>query len=112
MNSPIKRYKGNLIRVEDCARETNLYIAESNIGCKFDIKTDPINYPLTEIEKKWGTHRFDMRITPLNGEYYICHAVWLRDLGCCSAIAKTNDFIDFESIGSMSIPPNRNRKHY
>lgn len=137
MNSPLKRFGGNpiiapenmpfecysvfnagaarfngkyilLLRVEDYERKTNFHLAESDDGYNFKVSTEPINYPLSEIERQWGSHRFDMRITHLDGTYYICHALWLEKLGCCSAMAKTDDFINFEPIGSISMPSNRN----
>ena len=97
-----------LLRTEDYERKTLFYVAESTDGYNFKVNPEPINYPLREVEKEWGSHRFDMRITALDGTFYICHALWLGKLGCVFAMAKTDDFINFEAVGSISLPSNRN----
>ncbi len=96
-----------LLRVEKYDRKTYFHTALSEDGVNFEVNPDPINYPLAELEKEWGGHRFDMRITRLDGTYYVCHASWMK-FGCCSAMAKTDDFINFEPVGSISMPSNRN----
>lgn len=96
-----------LLRVEDLSRSTNFHVARSNDGYHFAVDSLPINYPLRPLEKKYGSHRFDARITPLNGMYYICHALWLGQFGSVCAMARTADFRDFEPL-SISVPSNRN----
>lgn len=137
MNSPLKRYDGNpiivpddmpfecysvfnagaaryngryilLLRVESYERKTEFYLAESDDGYNFKVKTEPVNYPLTELEKQHESSRFDMRITSLDGTYYVCHAIWFEEFGCCSGMARTDDFVNFEPVGSISMPSNRN----
>ena len=97
-----------LLRVENFERKTNFYRAISSDGYNFDIDSEPINYPLREVEKKWGTHRFDMRITCIEDRYIVCHALYLDNLGSCIGIAETRDFKDFFPIGEVSVPSNRN----
>jgi beta-1,4-mannooligosaccharide/beta-1,4-mannosyl-N-acetylglucosamine phosphorylase len=97
-----------LLRAEDHSRQTQFYVATSDDGIHFDVNPEKINYPVREVERKHGGHRFDMRITAMDGTYYVCHAVWLGKLGCSIAIARTDDFVNYEPIESISVPSNRN----
>ncbi|MFH1615474.1 MAG: glycoside hydrolase family 130 protein [Planctomycetota bacterium] len=96
-----------LLRVEDYTRRTDFYVATSRDGYNFEVRPEPVNYPLRKIEKEYTSDRFDMRITPLDGVYYVCHALWLKELGCVIAMAKTDDFVNFEPL-AVSVPSNRN----
>ena len=109
-NTGATRFEGKvllLMRVENFERVSNFHVGLSDDGVNFDINPEPINYPLRDIEKRYGSHRFDMRITELEGEYYVCHALWLN-AGSCIAMAKTKDFVNFEPLPSVSVPSNRN----
>lgn len=97
-----------LLRVEDRRRKTRLHLARSSDGLHFTIEADPIQYPYSEFELRHGTHRFDPRITALDGRFYICHALWLEKHGCCLAMAETEDFHTFRAIGRPGLPSNRN----
>lgn len=97
-----------LLRVEDMARENNFYVATSEDGVHFDIQSEPINYPLRDTEARLLENRFDMRITRLDGWYYVTHASWLSGYGSCIGIARTRDFKRFEPFGELSVPSNRN----
>ena len=98
-----------LLRVEDCRRETDFYVAASDDGVRFEVNPDPIDYPLTEPEKRYGkAHRFDMRITLLEGVYYVCHASWLGSWGSCIGMATTEDFVHYKPLPYLSQPSNRN----
>lgn len=112
MNAGATIFKGKvllLLRVEDCERQTDFYVATSEDGVNFEINDKPIHLPLTEQEKRYGAaHRFDMRITQIEGEYYVCHAAWLGKYGSCIGMAKTEDFVDFEPVPYLSEPSNRN----
>jgi beta-1,4-mannooligosaccharide/beta-1,4-mannosyl-N-acetylglucosamine phosphorylase len=105
------RFEGEvllLLRVENRERQTSFHVARSRDGVRFDVSPEPISYPLREIERVHGTHRFDMRITPLDGAYYVCHAAWLGKLGSVIATARTEDFKHFEPLPFVSPPSNRN----
>lgn len=99
-----------MLRVEDCERRTRFVIATSKNGIDFKIWDKPIQYPMNQTEKFVGgrLHRFDARITYLEGKYYICHASWLDNYGCVAAMASTTDFIHFEPVPYTSEPSNRN----
>ncbi|MCG3147431.1 MAG: Beta-1,4-mannooligosaccharide phosphorylase [Verrucomicrobiae bacterium] len=98
-----------LLRVEKCDRETYFHVATSRDGIHFDVNPEPIQYPLSETEKRTRrAHRFDMRITKLEGTYYVCHAAWLDPWGCCIGMATTTDFVHFKPFPHLSEPSNRN----
>lgn len=111
-NAGAVRFNGKyllLLRVEDFRRQVDFHVATSDDGVHFDVNPKPINYPLRDIEKKYNALRFDMRITPLEGWYYVCHAVWMTGLGCTIGMGRTKDFVNFEAIyGSLlsPTPPN------
>jgi len=99
-----------LLRVETDDLISNFYVAESTDGINFTISPNSINYPFTEYEEKYSIdrkHRFDLRITEIDGKYYVCHAIWTK-FGCTGGIAVTENFVDFQAIGDTSVPTNRN----
>jgi beta-1,4-mannooligosaccharide/beta-1,4-mannosyl-N-acetylglucosamine phosphorylase len=97
-----------LLRVEDMARDNAFHIATSTDGVNFEIAATPVDYPLRDTEKRFLDNRFDMRITHLEGTYYVTHASWLGGLGSCIGLARTTDFRSFEAVGELSVPSNRN----
>ncbi|MBN1672182.1 MAG: glycoside hydrolase family 130 protein [Kiritimatiellae bacterium] len=97
-----------LLRVERCDRKTYFHVATSADGVAFEVCPEPIRYPLSRAEARFGpAHRFDMRITRLDGVYYAYHAAWMRH-GCCIGMATTEDFVDFTPLPHLSEPSNRN----
>ena len=110
-NAGAVRFNGEyllLLRVEDFARQVNFHVATSRDGVHFNVNPQPIEYPLRPIEQQYGALRFDMRITPLEGQFYVCHAVWMTGLGCVIGMARTRDFVKFEPLPGLSVPFNRN----
>ncbi|PAW78771.1 MAG: glycosidase [Verrucomicrobia bacterium Tous-C9LFEB] len=97
-----------LLRVEDMARDNAFYVATSEDGVTFEIQTEPVDYPLRDTESRFLENRFDMRITQLEGHYYVTHASWLGGYGSCIGTALTKDFRSFEAVGELSVPSNRN----
>ncbi|MEI8246836.1 MAG: glycoside hydrolase family 130 protein [Lentisphaerota bacterium] len=97
-----------LLRVENLRRETEFYVATSRDGVNFEVSDSPINYPLSELEQLSSVkaHRFDMRITPLDAKFYVCHATYLQ-WGSSIGMAETTDFVNFKPIYT-SMPANRN----
>lgn len=111
MNSGATIYQGKvllLLRVEHCDRHTKFHVATSDDGIHFEVWPDEIDYPLSPTEERIGpAHRFDARITHMDGKYYIYHASWMP-LGCGIAIAETEDFKHFKPVNYISEPSNRN----
>lgn len=98
-----------LLRVEGYDRETYFHVATSDDGVEFQVNPDPIRYPLSEPEKRFGkAHRFDMRITHMEGVYHVCHAAWFGKWGSCIGMATTRDFVHFTPRPYLSEPSNRN----
>lgn len=98
-----------ILRIERCDRETYFHVAASEDGINFTVNPEPIRYPLSEPEKRYAkAHRFDMRITQIDGVYYVCHAVWFGKWGSCIGIARTTDFVHFTPLPFLSQPSNRN----
>ncbi|MCL2462003.1 MAG: glycoside hydrolase family 130 protein [Defluviitaleaceae bacterium] len=112
MNAGATMFNGKvilLLRVEDNTRSTDFYVAESVDGKKFTVSEKPIVYPLSPTEERIGkAHRFDMRITKLDGKYYVFHAAWMGTIGCGVGLATTEDFVNFTPMYNISEPSNRN----
>jgi predicted GH43/DUF377 family glycosyl hydrolase len=104
------RFKGKyllLLRVELCDLSCDFFTAISEDGINFTVNPEPIRYPLSVLEKKLGTFRFDMRITPMEDKFYVCHAVY-GNYGSTIGMAVTKDFVNFEALPDVSMPANRN----
>jgi len=112
MNSGATMFNNQVIlvlRVEDCTRHTDFYVAKSDDGIHFTVSPEPIKYPLSPMEERIGTaHRFDMRVTKLEGKYYGYRAAWMHPWGCGVALCTTDDFVNFKHLYNISEPSNRN----
>ncbi|MCL2463172.1 MAG: glycoside hydrolase family 130 protein [Defluviitaleaceae bacterium] len=112
MNAGATVFDGKVLlalRVEDCTRHTDFYVATSEDGVHFDVNPEPIHYPLSVTEERVGAaHRFDMRITKFEDKYYVFHAAWMGNYGCGIGLAETGDFVNFKPICNISEPSNRN----
>lgn len=97
-----------MLRVEDDRRKSWFYRAISKDGVNFKIDDQPIDYPMRDVETQWGAHRFDMRLTWLEGKFYAAHAVWLQGLGCGIGLAESMDLQHFQPVGPISPVSNRN----
>jgi beta-1,4-mannooligosaccharide/beta-1,4-mannosyl-N-acetylglucosamine phosphorylase len=97
-----------LLRVEDLTRATDFYVARSRDGINFTVETEPVNYPMRPIEAAHDAHRFDMRVTKIDGRIIVMHAVWLTGYGSCIATCETTDFKNFTPFPHLSVPSNRN----
>lgn len=109
-NSGAVRFKDKyvmLLRVEKLDMKCHFYLAVSDDGISFAVNEEPVDYPLRDIEVKHNTHRFDARITEIEGVYYIYHAIW-TNFGSSIALAKTTDFVHFDPYPHVSVPANRN----
>jgi len=57
MNAGATIFEGKvllLLRVENCERQTNFYVATSENGVDFDISDTPIVYPLCKTEERYN----------------------------------------------------------
>ena len=98
-----------LLRVENLRREVVFHVARSKDGVHFDIEKEPIHLPLSKTEEKVGRGlRFDIRITEIDGVYYLLYASWLGGYGSVLTISTTKDFKTFATLPYLSEPSNRN----
>lgn len=95
-------------RVEDGRRDNKLHVARSKDGIHFVVEPEPINVPADAESNLWEYHRYDPRITFLEGSYYITYCAQnfgeIVRIGCI----KTNDFKNFERLPFITPPWNRN----
>jgi len=98
-----------VLRVENLRREVVFHLARSNDGVHFDIEKEPIQLPLSKTEERYGRGlRFDIRVTEIDGTYYLLYASWIGSYGSVLTISTTKDFKTFETLPYLSEPSNRN----
>lgn len=86
---------------------TNLGIAFSDDGVKWDVQPEPWKVPAQIVSSNPEFTRFyDPRLTVIDGRCYLCFAVDTKH-GVRGGIAVTDDFDHFEIL-SLSAPDNRN----
>jgi predicted GH43/DUF377 family glycosyl hydrolase len=97
-----------LMRVEDLAGRSVLLIARSADGYHFEVDSVPAMEPSKQEPFRQYERRGveDPRITYLEGYYYIMYTAYSR-YGARLALARTLDFKDFERIGCISEPENK-----
>ena len=95
-------------RVEDGRRDNKLHIARGKDGVHFTIDPEPIPIPFAPEFEDWEYHRYDPRVTYLEGVYYITYCA--QDFGEVVRIGcvRTNDFRTFERLPFFTPPWNRN----
>ena len=96
-----------ILRVQNRGRETFLMHATSRDGVSFDIDPEPITFSGIEDVDGKIFHVYDPRITPLDGRYYIMVAIDMWK-GCRLGLAVTDDFVNYEFLGTVSQIDNRN----
>jgi beta-1,4-mannooligosaccharide/beta-1,4-mannosyl-N-acetylglucosamine phosphorylase len=112
MNAGAVRYGGKVLlflRVEGKDRETRFHKAWSEDGLHFEVETEPLQLPLTLLEERVGEqHHFDIRVTPLDGRFYLSYAIYLERWGSTIGMAVTDDFETYTTLPYTSEPANRN----
>jgi len=112
MNAGAVRYEGKVLlflRVEGKDRETRFHKAWSDDGIHFEVEEEPLQLPLTLIEESIGEqHHFDIRVTPLEGRFYLSYAIYLDRWGSTIGLAVTDDFETYTTLPYTSEPANRN----
>jgi len=111
-NSGVVKDEGRYImvcRVEDSALYAYMWVADSDDGFDFTPRPGPVKVPLDDPEFKEYSYRtyYDPRITKLDGVFYIVHAAHSKHV-CRLGLFRTVDFEDFEWMGCISEPDNRN----
>jgi len=97
-----------LLRVEDLNGRSVFALARSNDGFHFTVDPEPVMTPSDEEPFKTYERRGieDPRITPVNGSYYVMYTAYSK-YGACLALSRTTDFENFERLGVVSEPENK-----
>ncbi len=99
-----------LIRVEDKRGRSIFALARSDDGYRFVVDPEPV-MKVSESEP-FATYEAcgieDPRITPMDGTYYVMYTAYSH-YGPRLALAKTDDFHNFERIALISEPVNKDR---
>ncbi|MFQ3548754.1 MAG: glycoside hydrolase family 130 protein [Armatimonadota bacterium] len=97
-----------LMRVEDLAGRSVFVLARSDDGYHFNVDDHPCMVPGKEEPFRTYERRGieDPRITYLEGSYYIMYTAYSK-YGARLALAKTQDFKEFERIALISQPENK-----
>lgn len=97
-----------LLRVEDLAGRSVFALARSEDGYHFSVEAEPVMEPSKDEPFRSYERRGieDPRITFLEGEYYVMYTAYSR-YGARLALCKTKDFKNFERLGLISQPENK-----
>ncbi len=97
-----------LLRVEDLAGRSVFALARSEDGYHFSVDPAPVMEPSKEEPYRSYERRGieDPRITYLEGEYYVMYTAYSR-YGARLALCKTKDFKNFDRVGLISEPENK-----
>jgi predicted GH43/DUF377 family glycosyl hydrolase len=95
-------------RVEYGNRDNNLHVAMSDDGENFSVNPDPIHIPGTPGDAAWEKHRYDARVTQLDGAYYIAYCAQTMRETVRIGLARTENFETFERLPLQTQPWSRN----
>ncbi|HQI47735.1 MAG TPA: glycoside hydrolase family 130 protein [bacterium] len=96
-----------LLRVQNRGRETYTLTARSRDGVHFTVAAPEITLRGLEKVTQPVFHCYDMRITPLEGRFYLMFAMDMEG-GCRLGLAVTDDFSRFDFLGITSSEDTRN----
>ena len=95
-------------RVEDGRRDNYLHVAMSDDGIHFKVNPEPIEIPGPEEELIWEKHKYDPRVTYLEGAYYITYCAQTMTETTRMGMTRTTDFKTFERMPFITSPWSRN----
>ncbi|NLD26344.1 MAG: glycosidase [Acholeplasmataceae bacterium] len=90
-------------QIENLTSISHFRLARSKDGVNFIVDQVPTIFPETVYEE-WGIE--DPRITHLEGSYYITYTA-VSKYGVCVGLIKTDDFIQFQRLGIIFSPENK-----
>lgn len=110
-NAAATKFDGRYLllnRVEDLTGSSCLWLARSDDGVHFTPDPEPALVPATEepfcaVE---DCSLEDPRITQIDDTYYITYVAYSQ-YGCVTALARTQDFVDYERVAVMTLPDNK-----
>ena len=108
-NSAVVPFRGGFAGVFRCDSRSismDLFAGRSQDGIHWDIDDEPILFAGADSEIAVNEYRYDARITPMEGKYYI---TWCNGYhGPTIGVAWTEDFKTFHQLENAFLPFNRN----
>jgi beta-1,4-mannooligosaccharide/beta-1,4-mannosyl-N-acetylglucosamine phosphorylase len=108
-NSAVVPYKGafaGVFRCDDTSRRMNINAGRSKDGVNWVIEDEPINFIKTSPDLPDSDYKYDPRVVPLDGRWYI---IWCNGYhGPCIGMGYTEDFEKFYIMENATMPFNRN----
>lgn len=108
-NSAVVPFRGGFAGVFRCDSRSismDLFAGRSQDGLHWEIDDEPIHFIGADSEIAVNEYRYDARITPMKGKYYI---TWCNGYhGPTIGVAWTEDFKAFHQLENAFLPFNRN----
>ena len=108
-NSAVVPFRGGFAGVFRCDSRSismDLFAGRSKDGIHWEIDDEPIHFIGADSEIAVNEYRYDARITPMEGKYYI---TWCNGYhGPTIGVAWTEDFKAFHQLENAFLPFNRN----
>ena len=108
-NSAVVPFNGGFAGVFRCDSRSismDLFAGRSKDGIHWEIDDEPIHFIGADSEIAANEYRYDARITPMEGKYYI---TWCNGYhGPTIGVAWTEDFKTFHQLENAFLPFNRN----
>ena len=108
-NSAVVPFRGGFAGVFRCDSRSismDLFAGRSQDGLHWEIDDEPIHFTGADSEIAVNEYRYDARITPMEGKYYI---TWCNGYhGPTIGVAWTEDFKTFHQLENAFLPFNRN----
>ena len=108
-NSAVVPFRGGFAGVFRCDSRSismDLFAGRSQDGLHWEIDDEPIHFIGADSEIAVNEYRYDARITPMKGKYYI---TWCNGYhGPTIGVAWTEDFKTFHQLENAFLPFNRN----
>ena len=108
-NSAVVPFRGGFAGVFRCDSRSismDLFAGRSQDGLHWEIDDEPIHFIGADSEIAVNEYRYDARITPMEGKYYI---TWCNGYhGPTIGVAWTEDFKTFHQLENAFLPFNRN----
>ena len=108
-NSAVVPFRGGFAGVFRCDSRSismDLFAGRSQDGLHWEIDDEPIHFIGADSEIAVNEYRYDARITPMEGKYYI---TWCNGYhGPTIGVAWTEDFKAFHQLENAFLPFNRN----
>ena len=109
-NSAVVPFNGGFAGVFRCDSRSismDLFAGRSQDGLHWEIDDEPIHFIGADSEIAVNEYRYDARITPMEGKYYI---TWCNGYhGPTIGLAWSEDFNTFHQLENAILPVNRNR---